>query len=275
MLRARLPKLEAIRLLLPAILSLCVMAAILMALLPMPAYAQDIGDFRTHQTGDWNNVNTWERWDGGTWVTPAPSTPTSADGVITILNGHTVTVTAIVTVDQVTVNSGGQVTIGGVTLTVANGTGTDLQVNGTLSNASGTLSLQASSEVRVSGTLTVSGTGNFGMAAASCALYFNDGSTLSWNRNAGTLPVEAKTFWDPNSTCEIVGVTLAGPGNIGQSYGHFTWNSPSQTVNENLTTSFASVAGNFTVVDTGSGNIQTGTTGAGTITIGGNFIQTG
>src|SRR4051812_44528228 len=28
-------------------------------------------DFRSHQTGNWNDVNSWERCDGVNWITPA------------------------------------------------------------------------------------------------------------------------------------------------------------------------------------------------------------
>src|SRR5688572_15121742 len=63
------------------------------------ALAQTDGDFRSFQTGNWNNVTTWERFDGNTasWVNPVPSPPTNASGVITIMDNHIVTVTANVT----------------------------------------------------------------------------------------------------------------------------------------------------------------------------------
>src|SRR6185436_16994737 len=70
--------------------------------------AQSIGDFRSHQSGNWNSTNTWERWQGASWATPAPSTPTSSDGTITIQTNHVVTVTASVTADQIVIQSSGQ-----------------------------------------------------------------------------------------------------------------------------------------------------------------------
>src|SRR5438128_1062481 len=65
------------------------------------AFSQSTGDFRSKATGNWNSTNTWERWNSSAWVTPT-TTPTSTDGAITIQNTHTVTVTADVSVDQVT-----------------------------------------------------------------------------------------------------------------------------------------------------------------------------
>ena len=31
--------------------------------------AQSINDFQSHQSGNWNQTSTCERWDGTTWVT--------------------------------------------------------------------------------------------------------------------------------------------------------------------------------------------------------------
>ena len=42
--------------------------------------AQAINDFQSHQSGNWNQTSTWERWNGTTWVTPAPFTPTNTEG---------------------------------------------------------------------------------------------------------------------------------------------------------------------------------------------------
>ncbi len=84
-------------------------------------HAQSTGDFQSNTTGNWNALSTWERWDGSSWITPAPNVPTSADGVITILSGDTVTVTANVSADQVIVNAGGNLETT-ANLTIANGT---------------------------------------------------------------------------------------------------------------------------------------------------------
>jgi hypothetical protein len=103
------------------------------------ASGQSVGDYRSVATGNWNSTSTWGTFDGSSWVA-AVATPTSSDGVITIRNGHTVTVTASVTVDQVTVDAGGQVTINnGFGWTIANGTGNDLIINGTVLNSGLTL----------------------------------------------------------------------------------------------------------------------------------------
>src|SRR5260221_8662652 len=79
------------------------------------SHAQVADDYRTRATGNWSATTTWQRFDGVAWqnVTGViPNTvPTSGDGNITILNGHTVTVASAATFDQIAVNSGGKLTI--------------------------------------------------------------------------------------------------------------------------------------------------------------------
>ncbi|MDW8311088.1 MAG: hypothetical protein RMK20_17075, partial [Verrucomicrobiales bacterium] len=50
--------------------------------LPVAASAQSVGDFRTVQSGDWASINTWERFNGTTWVTGFYPTNAAA-GVVT------------------------------------------------------------------------------------------------------------------------------------------------------------------------------------------------
>ena len=38
---------------------------------------QAINDFQSHQSGNWNQTSTWERWDGTTWVTRSTESLTS------------------------------------------------------------------------------------------------------------------------------------------------------------------------------------------------------
>lgn len=88
--------------------------------------------FRSKQSGNWNNTSTWEMSsDSSTWVN-ATITPSYHNRTLSILAGHTVTITASDTIDQIIIN--GNLTYGdniGSTLTVYNGSGTDIIVNGT------------------------------------------------------------------------------------------------------------------------------------------------
>jgi hypothetical protein len=88
--------------------------------------------FRSKQTGNWNSTSTWEMSaDSSTWVN-ATFIPNYHSRTISIQSGHTVTLTASDTVDQLIVN--GTFIYGdntGSTLTVNNGNGIDITVNGT------------------------------------------------------------------------------------------------------------------------------------------------
>ncbi|MBK6398444.1 MAG: hypothetical protein IPF75_09295 [Bacteroidetes bacterium] len=61
-------------------------------------------------------------------------------------SGHTVTITGNLTADQIVVNSGGTLVQNSVTLTLNNGTGTDLNVSGTFRNG-GTVSINSSAVI--------------------------------------------------------------------------------------------------------------------------------
>lgn len=108
--------------------------------------------YRTVASGNWSNPNIWEySRDGITWY--AANIPPSASGAvsITIRNGHSVTATANVTADELTVENSATLSINsGVVFTLANGTGTDMVMNGNLVN-SGTLAF-ASGATMTAGT---------------------------------------------------------------------------------------------------------------------------
>jgi hypothetical protein len=66
--------------------------------------AQTAGDYRsTASGGNWSAVTSWEYYDGSTWAA-ANSTPTLADGVVSIIAGSTVTIEGDVSIDQVYVS---------------------------------------------------------------------------------------------------------------------------------------------------------------------------
>jgi hypothetical protein len=122
--------------------------------------------FRTKQSGNWNNVATWESSpDNITWQA-ATLTPDHNSNTITVLNSHTVTVTANVTADQTVINNGGGIAINnGAKLFINDGPGFDITINGSLtvqtggnmtlkSTAAGTASIGTSTGT-LSGDVTV------------------------------------------------------------------------------------------------------------------------
>jgi len=197
-------------------------------------HGQTAGDFRTNGNVDFVAAANWERHNGTSFV-PAGSAPVLGDGVITILNTHTASVTGDITLDQLVVDAGGVLTVdAGFALTVNQGTGPDLVVNGTL-DVNGTI-INQGSITSPSGTINFYATSDYNHA-----------------RNGGTIPTAS---WDVNSDCNITGindVTVPVAG-FDQTFGNFTWNCPSQAGvpdgNFYMQSDIA-IAGNFTVSNTG------------------------
>ena len=216
--------------------------------------------FRTKKSGEWGDIATWESSnDGITWV-DASITPNSANGTITILNTHTVTVAADVTADQLTVNSGGSIVVNnGISLSIAHGSGVSDMV---ISNGG---------NVGVNGFIRL-GTGA-AISSSATTLFFNSGGTYEHAQNGGTIPT---ANWDANSTCLITGVTANTPSGGDQTFGNFTWNCTSQTINLYLQSNMT-VQGNFTVASTGGADNanhslrMSGTSVGYTISVGGDF----
>jgi hypothetical protein len=183
------------------------------------------GNLRSHQSGNWNDVNSWE-WNNGTeWVHPAPNAPTLATKPITIQNGHTITVTVGDSADQLTIARGGTLAINpGITFRIKNGMETDLAVYGTAAN--------------------------FGTLAAddSATIEFKDGGKYAHEQDGGTIPI---VRWEAGSTCEIRGVISDVPSNVAQGFYNFTWNCPNQSANLNVGwQNGTTIAGTLTVTNT-------------------------
>jgi hypothetical protein len=199
------------------------------ALLPAQAFAQAAGDYRSAASGNWNAIATWQRFDGTNWVA-AVATPSSTDGAIEIRSPDVVTISASgLSIDQVTVDAGAQVTVAStVTSTLANGTGTDLVINGTWLNQGGTWTTTGTWSVGAGGTFihnTTSGIatplGQSSLDAASTFIYRGSGTLTpaisTSGRTYGNLSFESTSgTWSaaPNGagTLTINGNLTIGPG---------------------------------------------------------------
>lgn len=117
--------------------------------------------------------------------------PTSNSGSISILNGHTVELNNDITIDQTTINQGGALELKAGTITLNNGAGTDLQINGTYRrSASTTVSIQPSATIVV-------GNGS------------NNG-VYEHNFAGGSIP---QATWNTGSVLMILNSIDAGAGN--------------------------------------------------------------
>jgi hypothetical protein len=232
-----------------------------------------VGAYESVATGDWSDPATWNTYDGSFWVAATTAPASTNAPTITIQSNTTVTVTANVTAGGLIVQPTGQITVGsGQTLTIPNGTGTDLDVAGTVS-VLGTLAINSAADVQIEagGSVAVNAGGilqNSGTVTSTAStLTFNSGGTYQHTQNGGTIPTAT---WNSGSTCQITGITSTAPSGLGQSFGSFTWNCPSQTGTIDLGGDLTTVSSNLTVTSTGtSGSL----TPSGNLTVGGNFSQ--
>ena len=218
------------------------------------AQSAGIFQYQTKGSGNWSDASTWQYYDSG-WK-DATSTPNAASSTITILSGHTVTVTSDLSVNQTIIESGGKVTVNNCNLTISDGTGTDFTVNGTLEL-----------------------TGSSGRISGGGSLVFNSNSTYIHNRDKGEIPTAT---WATTSNCIITGMvndysSSSDTPTFNQSFGNFTWNCPGQTNEISLFGNLRTIKGNLSVINTGSNDnyFALGGNTEGNITIDGNFIQTG
>ena len=182
--------------------------------------------YRTRSSGNWNDANTWESspvadFSSGL-VNPATLTPDFNSNTITILNTHTVTVTANLTTDQTVVNSGGAVIVNPtVVVTVNDGTGTDLTVN-----AGGSFTLKS----------TVAGTASIGNSAGTTSGNFTIERYIPARRawRFLTAPVNSTGAPTINASWQEGVTTASGTPNPNPGYGtHITGGSTANGFDQN------------------------------------------
>jgi hypothetical protein len=206
--------------------------------IPISYRTTPAGALESYQSGNWNDANSWKSFDGSTWINPAPHIPTDADQDIAINAGHTITASTADSADQLFILLGGKLVIDtGATFHVKNSDGTDVLVNGMISNC-GSIIMEDSTDIIVayeshtrstndrtlenSGSITQEGT---------ASLKFENGSRYIHNRNGGSIP---PSTWMSGSTCEITGITNITPSNTNQIFSHIIWNCPNQSADLSL-----------------------------------------
>lgn len=232
--------------------------------------------YRTAAAGPatWSTAATWEISSDPTFVSPAPTTATIAPNAtnsagITVRAGHTVNITGTaVSADQMTIEATGIVNASTAALNIANGTGTDLTVNGTLN--------VSTASTWATGAAVAIPTGGYVKSTAgisSLATVTIDG-TYEHNLNGGTIPTAS---WADSSYLYLTASTVSSAvtGLTTQSFSNLVINtSVSTTGNLQLpASSTLTVRGNLRVV--GTGTILRFSNNAYTISVGGNFIMDG
>jgi len=200
-----------------------------------------ITDFYTIGNATWNANGNWSNTDGGPDCTCNPAGVAGAN--VTIKAGHTATVP-----NATDIAANNNITVEG-TLTLNNGNTNAIVLN----SASGSIINLNNGNLQVT-TATINGIYNH-------------------KRNGGIIP---NATWGGASECRITGITnTALSGGLAQTFQNFSWNSPLQTVIQNLTGTMI-VNGNFNLTSTGSGAFNVGTgsfTANFNSSIGGNFLD--
>lgn len=193
-------------------------------LLASVANGQILGDYRSVNApkpggGNWSDITKWERYNGSSWVAAAVP-PTSADQTITISTGDSIVVNGAVTADQLIVATGAFLNAGipGNNLTLNNGTGTDLTVDGTfllrgVNTLSGAGDMQVngvfnwfSGTVAVVTTTSVASVTNLDLDfGKTLSANFTNAGTVNWIGGAsnGTITFNSATFTNSGTINEI------------------------------------------------------------------------
>ncbi|MCX6246278.1 MAG: hypothetical protein NTW10_00965 [Bacteroidetes bacterium] len=221
-------------------------------------------------TGNWSVPGSWlSSPDNSTWIT-ATLAPGSSAKKVTVQTGHTISVDASVTAAPIVIDAGGQITVNSTfILTIQNGIGTDLAIDGTIVN-NGSVTLQGATATTVTGTFTNAGTLTMNTASTSLSIsgIFNANTgvaianalagpisftgTAQYNHtiNGGTIPTST---WGASTTCNVTGMTSSQPSGLGQTFGNFTWNCAQTGTNYcNVNDPFFSTTGILTISNTGS-----------------------
>lgn len=190
-----------------------------------PAY------YRTKQSGLWSAASTWETsTDNVMWMN-ASGVPTVNDFDISIRSPHNVSISTSISMDQTIVEVGSVLEVT-ANVTLEDGTGDDLQVFGTL---------RSSASITTTGNIIVKNEGVY-----------------QHNVATGTTRIPLST-WETGSTCEVIGYTTGGAltnAGFNQNFYNFIWNCTSQTIEQNLNGTLTSIAGDFTVQNTGSSSLR-------------------
>jgi Secretion system C-terminal sorting domain len=182
---------------------------ILLVFSSITTWCQLAGDFQTNGAVTFSAATNWQKYDGAAWVA-AGSAPTSADGVITIQTGHTATYnlsSAGLSIDQLVIK-GTLIyapTASAGAMTIANGTGDDIQVE------SGGILRQSTTATSTFPVITVGATirvKSGGMIEATNSA----GNSINWasdvaaaTATAMTWETDAVYFWNNNSNFSTSG----------------------------------------------------------------------
>ena len=197
--------------------------------------------YQSRQNGNWNDFNTWSV-DKGSGFANAGSgeTPNAGHSSVVVQSDHTVTVAAAAVTVNLTVNSGGTLTVNSslsVNRLTDQTNANNLTVNGTLNLASvNGLNLGNNTTNLVAAGAVLNQTAAGAVTSGTGVQTTINGSYVQNVTGSGVIPVAT---WGTASTCTInstftnnidTGASEAQL-NYGQTFGNFVWNAQGGTTN--------------------------------------------
>lgn len=215
---------------------------------PALFYAQNTGDYRTVNSGDWFTTSVWERYDGANWAPPSVS-PNSSDGVITISAGNTIAINGSISIDQTIVESGATLNWNAGVLSINNGSGVDLDVQGIITdNSTNSISFSSGATWQLGNLATIVRTQN------------NGSNPWQDNYQGGISTIPADSYWILRKTgASTPSITTIGV-NGGAYYGNLILENTSGGVWNSTASSFSGSNGFPTIksnFDIGGDNSNT------------------
>jgi len=224
-------------------------------------FGQNIGDFRSAQSGNWGDVSTWQTWNGSAWIAAASTPDSTSSAAVTVLSPHNVTIAATVAVRNVIVNAGATITANGDSV-ILYITQEGMTVNGSLNLIGKVPSAAPFTITKTTGTLII-----------------GNGGIVNYNQAGTTKPALPSATWLAGSTLNVdsIGAVSSTGWNAGgnQNFYNINWNVPTQTGSFGWGFTSATVGGTISILNTNLGRLQFFGGSSGTLNVMGDLIVSG
>ncbi len=204
---------------------------VVLLLASVSSFAQN--DFRSRQSGDWSDSDTWEEFNGTSWQNTA-TVPDESAGVITVESFMTVTIRTAVTANELIIPEDAILDIvSGGSLVLIDAAGTELDIApGTFA---GSVSVRSGAVLENQGEIS-STTTNLSVSGE-----------FIHNRNGGEIPPAG---WASGSKLTVRGVTSQAPAGFGVSFSSLEWDCDTQTANVTLDGPLGSIGQDLLITST-------------------------
>jgi hypothetical protein len=156
---------------------------LLLAQRPLTTNPSPVWNYRSNASkpggGKWSNTANWRRFDGTNWVTTT-ELPNASTGTITIRSNDSLDLDIALTTDRLQIETTGILNVQTASLTITDGPGADLVVNGTLN-------LHNGQTISGSGTNELNGVLNWYGGTLSLQTTSSSGSTTNLSTNTNKI----------------------------------------------------------------------------------------